>query len=408
MKNLTNTDGALFYDPKAIDPWFKEKVKNNVFEWSTPESWLYATPEVGSSLTSIAKTLSAAVIGTGVKAIASKVGSKAVPGVGLALAVGETALNAYIIADERNKESYAEVVDAYASKVYGQMANHPEQLAVLLEQGRKELQTKGLKTDDMEDVDVLRSMLVYNAGSGVMGTFDQIKRQAQSGLNELYMSNQALGATDLLEAGLFSYGGALFSKYAKKGLGTVGGKVYDYTIGKSGRADKAVKALTGKAKEFVDKNIDKKINSTVLRFSKDVFGANKKRQALNTVGRIGKKFAAVNYLEATEEGQQHLMTQRYMYTGKLDPKTSYLGSFLENPAIGAQAHLAFWGLSTPEIVDDTNELVQAMKVGGFIGSLLGGTGAALTETSKLATDMRANEKLREMEALTLGAASDDA
>ena len=49
-KQETLRNGSWFFDPDAIDPVFREKVNNNEFQWTEPRSYLYALPQIGSSM----------------------------------------------------------------------------------------------------------------------------------------------------------------------------------------------------------------------------------------------------------------------------------------------------------------------------------------------------------------------
>ena len=62
-KQETLRNGSWFFDPDAIDPVFREKVNNNEFQWTEPRSYLYALPQIGSSMGEFATTIETATLG---------------------------------------------------------------------------------------------------------------------------------------------------------------------------------------------------------------------------------------------------------------------------------------------------------------------------------------------------------
>lgn len=388
-------NGSWFFDPDQIDPVFREKVNNNNFEWGNLASYPYAIPQLGSSLGEVAATVQTATLGRLVSAAAKTAAKRGNPYSAAAMAIGEFGLNAANSYYQRSQETNAEVFDAYLNTIVNQMDAGGVDPEKILNQGIEKLQARGVNVDELTVPEILEEMLIYNVKTDDP-VFEDIKLNAYNGLENVWTSNMALGLWDAMDMALYSYGGKLAVKSAKELL-KQGGKY----------AAKATK-LT-KVADIAGGFIDKRINKAFYRIAaKDVFTANKYRDVFNTTTKMGAKLGITAFGEGTEEGQQYLIQKDYELQDKYDPKKlNIVDAFLKNFKYGAEANLALMGLHPDDALNHDEELEQNMKIGAFIGLLMGGAGTVISDGHQLIRDVRSNKILRNMAAYDISNKEED-
>lgn len=387
--------GNWFFDPNQIDPAFREKVNNNQFEWGDLSSYPYALPQLGSSLGEIATTVETATLGRLISLAAKKAGTKN-PYAATALAIGEFGLNAANSYYQRAQETNAEVFDAYLSNIVDQIDAGNMDPEAILAQGIPQLRDRGVNVDELTFPEILEEMLLYNVKTGDQN-FERAKLKAYNGLDNVWQSNMALGVWDAMDMALYSYGGKLAMKSAKDLLKSGGKKLADVT------------KLT-KATDMANKFIDTRLNKALYRMAgKEVYTANKYKDILNTMGRLGTKLGITAFGEGTEEGQQYLIQKDYELQSKYDStKMGLVDAFLKNFKYGAEANLALMGLHPDDALNNDQELEQNMKIGALIGVIMGGAGTTISDGYQLIRDVKSNNILRNMAAYDISNTEDDA
>ena len=387
-------NGNWFFDPNQIDPVFREKVNSNQFEWGDLSTYPYALPQLGSSLGELATTVETATLGRLISLAARKAGTKN-PYAATFLALGEFGLNAANSYYQRAQETNAEVFDAYLSNIVDMMDNDNIDPNRILEQGVEKLRDRGVNVDDLTVPQVLEEMLLYNIKTDDEN-FERAKLNAYNGLGNVWQSNMALGVWDAMDMALYSYGGKLAMKSAKDLLKSGGKKLADVT------------KLT-KAADAAEKIIDTRINKALYRMAgKDIFTANKYKDILGTMSKLGAKLGVTAFGEGTEEGQQYLIQKDYELQNKYDSnKMGLLDAFLKNFKYGAEANLALMGLHPDDALNNDQELEQNMKIGALIGVLMGGAGSVISDGHQLIRDVKSNSILRNMAAYDISNTEND-
>lgn len=392
-KNILK-NGSWFFDPDQIDPTFREKVNSNEFEWGKLSSYPYAVPQLGSSLGELVTTVETATLGRLVSYAAKKAGTKN-PWSAAALAIGEFGLNAANNYYQRSQETNAEVFDAYLNNIVNKIDSGNIDAESILEQGIPQLEDRGVKVDELTVPELLEQMLLYNIKTDNKD-FENAKLAAYNGLDNIWQSNMALGIWDVLDMSLYSYGGKLAVKSVKDAVKS-GGKA----IAEATKLDKVA--------HIANDIIDSRINKSLYKMAgKDVFTANKYRDLLGTIGKMGTKLGITAFSESTEEGQQYLIQKDYELQSKYNPvKMNLVDAFLKNFKYGTEANLALMGLHPDDALNNDKELEQNMKVGAFIGLLMGGSGTVISDGYQLIRDIKSNNIVRNMAAYDISNREED-
>lgn len=382
--------GSWYFNPEVIDPKFRQKVDQNKFEFLEPESWLYAVPQAGTSIGEIQTTIGTATLGAMARMTAGALAKKGIPYAGAAIAVGEAALNMGSTYYQRTLETNQEVLDAYNQKVLSLVESNKINFESILNEGKEGLSARGIDTEGSSEVDILNDMLLYGVKTSDED-FEKIKRGAYKGLQDLTQSNQALGLSDLAEIGIYSYGGKLAGKSIK---GLAKGAMKD--------------SSAGRALQKGANLIDKRINSAVYKIAKkDPYKANYVRNRLDEVISFGAKMGFTAVSETTEEGIQYLAQQEYLNSAGKDTQTPLLSAFFKNFDYGAEANLALMGLHPDDALNNNEELIQSMKVGGFIGLLLGGTATTIADSRDAYDQIQTDKLTRKMSAYDIANKEND-
>jgi hypothetical protein len=194
----------------------------------------------------------------------------------------------------------------------------------------------------------------------------------------------ALGALDLLEASVFSYGGKAAMNSILKGtkLATAGSKL-----------SKAAEA----GKKFVDSNI----NKALLKITRSPGAANETKHLLGSLGSMAAKAGFIAAFESTEEGVQKLLQSEYqkgLYDKYRGEDTTILESIGRNARLSVESNLALAGLHPDDALNNDNELIQSMKVGSLIGIIMGSSLSVASGSYNAYQQLMADNQVRQMSA----------
>lgn len=388
-------NGSWFFDPESIDPVFREKVNNNEFQWTEPRSYLYALPQIGSSMGEFATTVETASLGRLAGIAAKALGRRGIPYASAAVTLTEAAINASNQYYQRTQETNAEIFDSYLSNLVGQMENGNINPETILTKGAQGLEARGINVQELTVPQILEEMLVYNINTDDP-SFEKAKYDAYLGLHDVEQSNMALGLWDLMDMGLYSYGGKLAIKSAKEGFKDVA---------------KGISKATGvtKALSLGGKFIDNRMNKALYTIAgKDVFKANKYKDLFSTMGKMSGKLGITAFSEGTEEGQQYLIQKDYQLQNTYNSgELTLIDAFLKNFKYGAEANLALMGLHPDDALNNDKELEQNMKIGSLIGLVMGGSGVAISDGYQMIRDVKSNNMLRNMAAYDISNREND-
>lgn len=394
-KQETLRNGSWFFDPDAIDPVFREKVNNNEFQWTEPRSYLYALPQIGSSMGEFATTIETATLGRLAGLTAKALGKRGIPYASAAVTLTEAAINAGNQYYQRTQETNAEIFDSYLSNLVGQMEKGDINPETILTKGAQGLEARGINVQELTVPQILEEMLVYNINTDDP-SFEKAKYDAYLGLRDVEQSNMALGLWDLMDMGLYSYGGKLAIKSAKEGFKDVA---------------KGISKATGvtKALNLGGKFIDNRINKALYTIAgKDVFKANKYKDLFNTMGKMSGKLGITAFSEGTEEGQQYLIQKDYQLQNSYNSgELTLIDAFLKNFKYGAEANLALMGLHPDDALNNDKELEQNMKIGVLIGLVMGGPATAISDGYQMIRNVKSNNMLRNMAAYDISNREND-
>jgi hypothetical protein len=184
---------------------------------------------------------------------ATGVGAAAVPAV---VALGEGAINSALALWGRNLETGAELFSSYQEKVLHEVQNGNINLQEVLAETDENLAALGYDVDNMDEMERFQAALSTRIQTS-NPTFNKIMDDAYDGLEGVRDTNNALVVSDILQTGMFSYGGKLLKGATSLGkLGQIGGKVLSpgltTTLGKTvdrgivKAADKLAKSTLGK------------------------------------------------------------------------------------------------------------------------------------------------------------------
>lgn len=369
--------GTWYFDPTVITPEFRKRVDENEFNWSDPESIKYALPQIGSSLSEMG-----AMVGTFATSLTASKAAKALPGYGKLIGVAEAGINTWLTWYQRQAETNSEVFDSYSSRVINAINTNNLDFSKIIEEGKQQLDRLGLNTDKSE-YDILNDMLVYNVATSDP-VFEQIKRDSYNGLRQVEQSNMALGAMDLLEASVFSYGGKAAMNSLLKGTkvasaGTKVGKAID------------------KGKEFIDHNI----NRALLKVARTPGSANQTKHLLGSIGSMAAKTGFIALSEGTEEGVQNLLQNEYqqgLYDKYKGEDATFLESIGRNARLSVESNLALAGLHPDDALNNDKELIQSMKIGSLIGVVMGAPLSVASGSYNAYQQLVADNQVRQMTA----------
>lgn len=313
-----------------------------------------------------------------------------------ASAAAEATAHVALLKSQRMHESNSETMDSYSSRVISDAMKYNANMPLVMKQIDEYAQAMGDDWSDMSNDQKLAMALAFNIKT-TDPTFERIKKDARKGLNKVYNDNMALAVLDYSEAlPYMSY----FGSYMRS-LGKLVG------FGRAGRAFNAEAALFDKqlaertANAMIDHNINK-VASKIFRNPGSLLAYN---TASKYIKKRAKRYGSLMFKEGIEEGQQHLLQQRYA-RGEYDNIDDYNANVFALPSVISDLDLAqsalgdYIGINFGDPDNGTAELRQAMNIGATT-SLLFPNAGVLTNVVKSKDDNLRNTLAQMRNDLTL-------
>ena len=371
--NIVNKGNWLF-DPTKIDPKAQEAYENNNISISDPNSWWKAIPELGSSYANL-ETMAAQMMTNA--AVSRLAGAALTVGSGgtlapLLLGASEFGIQYGLTKIGREKETASEMFDNYQQRVTEEIQKGNIDYNSIQDYINNRLELLGFDVESMDDQQKFGAMLSSGIDTG-NSNIDQIIDESRKGLDVVEQTNNALMLSDLIEAGMYMYGGR-YVKYISK-LNASKSTIANDRMASSilNRTDETLGQLSNpslynRAKQMLT---NKLVNAATLG-SKNQIKKNSAKRIIENVGDYTKKSLATTYLEGREEGQQYLVGKEYSQ-GKYDNVENYdlLDGLVNSFRLGFEARAAYYGLHTDDALNTDQELKKNMDVGGFTGFVLG-------------------------------------
>lgn len=394
----TINKGNFLFDPTKIDPRVQKAFEESEVSLTNPKSWLYGLPHIGSSYSefgaTIANITASAAMNYAAKgaltAAAAAAGTSMAPVmVPLLYAATELGVNYAIQNYSRDAETKSETFDNYQQAVTKALQGNNVQLTEELSRAYAQLKQLGYPVEEMTEEQRFGAMIA----SRIKFSDPELNKtvdDARKGLNVLSQTNSGLQLLDMIEAGLYSYGG----RYVKQA----------FKLGRSGARQatpvvidaysEAAESTMSRAKKMV---ADKLVKAATLG-SENAIKQIAARRIVEGVGGFAGKMAVQSQLEKQEEGIQYLVGQEYQQ-GKYNNVGDY--SFLDGVAndmkLGYEARLAYYGLHPDDVLNSDSELKKNMDIGGFTGLFMGSVYSTVANpefyrgVNQIATDVKLQE-----------------
>lgn len=387
--------GNWLFDPTKIDPLAQKAVDENELSLTDPVSWWRSLPELGSSYANLETMAASMATDAIVKNLAK--GALTVGSGGLApLIVGTTELGLqYAVAQYgRQKETASEMFDAFQQAVTDKIQQKELDYNAIVDNVKAQLTEAGFDVENMDQQQIFGNMLALGITTG-NEEIDQIIKNSEKGLNVLEQTNNALQLSDLIQSGLYSYGGAFTANLMKLNASgsRTAGRMAESVIRRAGDIHVAPELLEN-AKKMVT---NKLIKATTLN-STNAIKQNAARRIIEGVGSHLVKAATTAYIEGREEGIQYLTSKEYQQ-GEYDniEKYSLLDGLMNSVRLGFEARAAYYGLHTDDALNTDEELKRSMDIGAFTGVFMGGIGST-RNTYRGIKQLRTDRKLQELAA----------
>lgn len=378
VKNYKN--GTWYFDPKKIDQKFKSGYENNnsslLSRVFNPKNWAYNVVDTGSSFSMAQNMFGQMAFQAGNQLVANAIiaslggwESALAKGVSTAVGVGG---GLYLANLMRKDESSSEVMDAYSSRLIQYAYNNKISLVDLNKKVDEHAKLMGIDTSRLNDTDRMQLALAYNIKSDSK-QFEEERQLAKNGLDRVYNDNMTLSTMDYLEVIPFlNFGGKVA---AKSILGGVKNKIFKQYL-KYGKgvteevADRFIAQNANRAARTITDNlIDKAFGEGAEAMLKKV----KTAHVLDFLKRKAGQITTTGVLEGIEEGQQHLLQQRYQrgeYDNYNSERSNFdINSLLSDVRLGIGAVAGYFGLNFGDPDNGTDELRKAMNT-GFVASML--------------------------------------
>lgn len=389
--------GTWYFDPTKIDPRAQKAIDENELSLTDPASWYRSLPELGSSYANI----EAMVANMATDAIVTNLakGALAVGSGGIApLLIGTSELGIQWAVSQygRQKETASEMFDAFQQAVTDRVQKNNINYNAVVDNVKSQLAEAGFDVDSMDDQQIFGNMLALGISTGDE-QLDQIIKDADKGLNVLEQSNNALQFSDLIQSGIYSYGGRYVGNLMKlnaSGSRVAGRMAESVTRGVDNTLSTVPGSLVSRARQMVT---NKLVKAATLG-STNTIKQNSARRVIEGIGNHAKKAAITTFLEQQEEGQQYLASKEYQ-AGKYDniEKYSLLDGLVNDIRLGVEARAAYYGLHTDDALNTDEELKRSMDIGGFTGLFMGGVGST-RRVYKGIKQLRTDRKLQELAA----------
>lgn len=399
-------NGTWYFDPQKINPKFRYYSEHNdrgIIGGLLPDQLLYSIAETGSSYSDFvnmgAMMVSDAAAGALVKKLATyavkrspyvaaltvlndyrklraagriKEAAKmaksvenaertisqttgAINKLNAILKTGTTASNTFFINRMREHETNSEIIDAWSSRVLTRAMDQNADMSKVLNKTREYLQEMGIDPTNMTNMDLVQHALAYDIKTGD-GVFEKEKNAARTGLKKVYNDNMALAVKDYLEAMPFlNYSGSFLRSFGKGTINRFADQTYQ-----------------SQARTLFDRTITK-LSSAGLNNIGNKLAA---KHSIEYLTRVGKRLGYIGSMEAIEEGQQELLQSRYQRGAYDDYSQSTsslpLASVLEDVHLATDAVAAYMGVLSGDPDNGSQQLRNAMQIGGITGLMMGG------------------------------------
>lgn len=397
-QNIVNK-GSWLFDPSKISLKAQQVYENNELSLTDPNSWWKAIPELGSSYANIETMAMQMVTNAAVGALTKGALTVASGGVLAPLLLGASELGIqYSIARMgREKETASEMFDNYQQRVTEEIQKNNLDYNAVYQNVYNQLANLGFDVENMDEQQIFGAMLSSGINTGDLN-IDQVIDESRKGLDAVEKTNNALMLSDLIEAGMYMYGGRYVKDLMKlntsstKPIGNLRESILNrvsetlQTTQKPTLVDAAKTMVTNKLVKAVTLNTKNNIKQ------------NSAKRIIQSVGDYSKKSLATMYLEGREEGQQYLVGKEYQ-EGKYDNVDNYdtLDGLVNSFRLGFEARAAYYGLHTDDALNTDQELKKNIDVGGFTGFVLG-TGYSAPKLYSGIRQLNTDRKLQELAA----------
>lgn len=386
MNTLKNGNWA--FDPRKIDPEYKKAQQEGGH--GVLSSLVMGIPEMGSSYsdletfaTMMGTETAAAYAGRyllgGAEGKAAKVGRAL-------LGAATTGYGAYSAVKLREEETGSEVSDAYASRLVDALTNDrnidAEKVLNAIDRTAKSIKGVQFNTDELDMQEKMSLALAYNIKTGDE-TFDDLCKQARSGLSKVYNENMSLSTLDYLQMlPYMNYSRSVIGEVLKTPLAKAGDKITSTKIGAAlSKGGKKIANIFTKAGEVSQALSDRLINKTFGTAVEDTYKRLRAAHAVDWIKKQAKRGLLIGASEGIEEGQQQLLQSRYgrgEYDNYDESRQIFsIPAALNDLDLAGGSLLAYFGLKAGDPDNGDEELRKAMRTGATTGLLFHGLNTAV-------------------------------
>lgn len=348
------------YDAKITSDYYRRKSEEPGMDITDIDTWLYKLPGLmGSSAATLATDIASGVAASGAYLAATALGGPIGWGVGL-LGAGISIANTIY---SRRQESKSEVYSAYKSKVQA-AAENGKYADKLLKDAKAQMRALGEYTEEqINDDDFVYDRLITGDIQVNDIRFDKDRITSMQGMEDIWTSNMALSGVDI----------------AQTAISVI-------PIGKMLKAVAPIGKLAnwgGGVAEQVSKRLD-----DVAAFGIENVGQLPRLTAVRHAMDLGGRILITSGLEGMEEGQQYMISQRYL-NNEFDPDPNIGKAWVRNIGLGARSLFAALTPFDPVYSDD-EEFMENFKGGAILGGLMSGVMGSISTIADARTQMRAD------------------
>lgn len=373
-KTNTVNKGNWLFDPSKIDPRSIEAFENNEISLTDPISWYKSIPHVGSSYAEFETIGAQMLANTALNALAGTALTVSTGGIApLLWGATELGLQYSIAQWGRQKETASEAFDNYQQRVTEEIQKRNIDWNSVEDNVKAQLKQLGFDTDSMTEQQLFGAMISSGIDTGD-AAIDEVIDDSRKGLDVLIKGNDALQLSDLIEAGMYMYGGRYLKKLTNltaSGSKTTGNLAEVVNANVENTLSAANPSLLQNAKTILSNKLAK-----VATFGTDnQIKLNSAKRIIEGLGDYSKKALITSFMESQEEGIQYMLGKEYS-EGKYDAVNpdnySLIDGLANDLKLGFQARAAYYGLSTDDDLNTDKELRQNMDVGSFVSLFIGG------------------------------------
>lgn len=395
-------EGTWIFDPKSIDPEFREMQQNIWSEdaddrFNLIDKIIMTTPEMGTSYSDIKAFVGSLSSQWGADLLARGVGKLISPNSKAKLAgliaqgvirLGGGLAGLHFTIEGRESETAQEAINAMVGRAMNTMQARGINFNVLRDNLKYKLKSEhGIDADSMTDDELLQAAMIFNVRT-LNPNVDKILKDGHKGLSGLIQRNNALGAADFLQQIPFAPKmGSALSKYA---IGTSKMLPPNRLAGTFGR--EAEQVYSNLAEQTLAKTtgynaargwIDNRIDGLVKKTFKDLGNRVAVRNLITNAANRAKAVGAVALSEGLEEGQQNYIQYNYengTYDNEMSSRFSPLidiRSLIDDGRLAFDAALSYFGLNFGDPLNGDDELQQVMTSGAVTGMFFPMAGATI-------------------------------